>query len=110
MSPTGVFVAGKGSGFGVAVPADTTKRRVRFYVGGYYSKGQAQISMSDGSVPLYEDHSCTSSGSATGSYNCIYDVEYRAGSDGQKLQLGWTQFDNGSNVSLQSATVLAPTM
>jgi hypothetical protein len=104
---TGVYVTGIHNGVHVTVPAENMPRHVRFYVGGYKSVGQVQISLSDGSAPAVEDHSY---GSINDHFNVVYDVEYEAGSANQTLLLSWTMMagDNLGNVTLQSATLLAP--
>jgi hypothetical protein len=106
-STTGVYVLGNGSGASISVPADATPRHVRLYVGGFKSVGSVQVQLSDGSVPAYEDHSY---GSVNDRYNVTYDVEYQGSGPNQVLQLSWTMFsgDSQGNVTLQSATLLAP--
>lgn len=106
-STTGVYVTGIGDGASVTVPATNRPSHVRFYVGGYQATGQVKIQLSDGSAPDFEDHSY---GSINDRFNVVYDVEYEAGSANQTLLLSWTMMagDPGGNVTLQSATLLAP--
>jgi hypothetical protein len=106
-STTGVYTVGIGTGASLNVPADTTPRHVRLYVGGFKSVGSVQIQLSDGSVAAYEDHSY---GSVNDRFNVTYDVEYRGSGPGQVLQMSWTMLagDSQGNVTLQSTTLLAP--
>lgn len=104
---TGVYAGGIGNGFSLTAPADQTPRHLRLYVGGYKVTGQIKVTLSDGAAAMYMDHSY---GSINDSFNVVYDVEYEAGSPNQKLQLSWTAYAGEAfgNVTLQSATLLAP--
>jgi hypothetical protein len=106
-STTGVYMAGISTGASITVPADATRRHARFYLGGFMAIGEVQIQLSDGSVPVWEDHSY---GSANDRFNVTYDVEYEGSGPNQVLQVSWTMLtgDPQGNVTLQSATLLAP--
>lgn len=105
-STTGIYIGAVNTGVRITAPASQTAQHLRFYVGGFKSTGQVQIQLGGGGL-TYEDHSF---GSANGTYNVVYDVEYRAASANQTLTLSWTMLsgDPFGNVTLQSATLLAP--
>src|ERR1051325_1402236 len=50
---TGVYRIGRNSGFQFTVPADTTLRVLKVYVGTYAAKGSLQASLSDNSAASY---------------------------------------------------------
>jgi hypothetical protein len=104
-TPTGVYVIGLNNGFQVTVPANTTARTLRMYVGLWAAGGRFEASLSDGSAPVYLDTSLLDS---TTTSNAVYTLNYRAASAGQTLTIKWTVssiFNNWSNVTLQGATL-----
>src|SRR5206468_2781216 len=52
---TGVYFIGKSSGFRLSVPADTTVRRLKVYVGAFAAKGQFSAALGDNSAPAWSD-------------------------------------------------------
>jgi hypothetical protein len=104
---TGVYVLG--GGFKIAAPADTTVRRLRFYVGALNATGQIDVSLSDNSAPAYGDHQFSDGGGGNGS-DWVYTITYAASSPGQTLSVQWTgySFGIGGNVTLQSAALQIP--
>jgi len=102
---TGIYVIGMNNGFQVTVPADTTARTLKMYVGLWAAGGRFEASLSDGSAPTYVD---TSISNSAGTSNGVYTLNYQAGSPGQTLTVKWfvnTTFNQWSNVTLQGATL-----
>ena len=96
----------KGLDHGLAfdVPADTSPRVVRFYVGVNQAQGKLLAHMSDGSAPdLVDDSLLDLNGTSTRTYT----IQYRAGSAGQTLTISWTVESGIGNVNL-SAVMLSP--
>jgi hypothetical protein len=104
---TGVFAFGLNNGFQVTVPADSTPRTLKLYVGLWMAGGRLEATLSDGSASPYVDTSIVNS---TGGSNVVYTLNYRAGSNGQTLTLKWfanTTFDFWGNVTLQAAALIS---
>jgi hypothetical protein len=104
---TGVYaIAG---GFKITAPADTTVRRLRFYVGALNATGQIDVSLSDNSAPAYSDHQFKDNGGGNGS-DFVYTIDWAASSPSQTLAVQWTgfSFGLGGNVTLQSAALQIP--
>src|SRR5262245_36102986 len=107
---TGVWAYGvptKDSGFQITVPADTTLRTVKVYVGVFSAKGKFEASLSDNSATPYVD---TSFGNQMGNGpSGVYSITYAAQSAGQTLTIKWTLSSGGGNgnVTLQAAALTA---
>ncbi len=102
---TGLWVTGLNNGYQVTVPADTTARTLKMYVGLWRAGGRFEASLSDSSAPIYIDTSVVNS-SATS--NRVYTLNYQAASAGQTLTIKWTintTYHTHSNVTLQAATL-----
>jgi hypothetical protein len=104
---TGVYIAGQaGAGFELAVPADTTVRTLKLYVGVRSAQGKLEVSLSDGSALAWTDNSVQN---ASGTSNALYTIHFRAASAGHTLVVKWTSqtlFNPASgNVTLQAATL-----
>jgi hypothetical protein len=99
----GISIAGIGNGFTITVPADTTARTVKVYVGGSASGGKLVAHLSDASAPDYTDAAFF----GTGQYDAVYTLTYQAASAGQQLLVSWTQASGSGSVTLQGAA-LAP--
>jgi uncharacterized protein (TIGR03437 family) len=101
---TGVYRAGLGNGFNVVVPADTTTRTLRLFVGAFGAQGRLTAGLSDGSAANYTDITINSTTTAV---NGVYTLTYKAGSAGQTLSVFFTQNNNGTNgnVTLQAAAL-----
>lgn len=99
-----------GHGFTFTVPADTTQRALRVYVGVNNVRGQLTARLSDGSAPDYVDTSLFNATAADG----VYTLAYSAASAGQTLLVSWVEFPpDGDQVAgrlnLKAATLqLAP--
>ena len=107
---TGIYVIGMNNGFQVTVPADTTARTLKMYVGLWAAGGRFEASLSDGSAPTYVD---TSTSNSAGTSNAVYTLNYQAGSPGQTLTVKWyvnAIFNQWSNVTLQGATLFNGTV
>jgi hypothetical protein len=105
-SHTGVFKTGFTNGFEVTVPADTTLRRLKVYVGLYGTRGAFQAWLGDGSAPAYADASLDD---VYADRRIVYMLDFRAASAGQLLHVRYRStaaydFDYG-NVTLQAATL-----
>ncbi len=103
---TGVFITGLTNGFELSVPADTTPRQLKLYVGGYGAQGNFQAFLSDASAPAFTD---TSLSNVFGDIYALYTLNYAAASGGQALSIRYRvlelfDFDFG-NVTLQAATL-----
>ena len=104
-TPTGVYVIGLNNGFQITVPANTTARTLKVYVGLWAAGGKFEASLSDGSATAYLDTSLMDS---TTTSNVVYTLNYKAASAGRTLTIKWTVnsiFNNWSNVTLQGATL-----
>ncbi len=102
---TGDYVIGLNNGFQLTVPADTTPRTLRVYVGLWAAGGKFEAALSDASAANFTDSSLVNSG---GTANRIYTINYRAASAGQTMTVKWTAasvFNNWSNVTLQAAAL-----
>ena len=104
---TGLYVNGSpGNGFRITVPADTTTRVVRVYVGVWYAHGRMEAQLSDNSAPVYVDRSVNNNG---GSTDGLHTIRYRAASAGQTLTITYTMqstyYSPYGNVTMQAATL-----
>jgi hypothetical protein len=100
---TGVFVAGQGNGFRIAVPAGTTPMTLRVYVGAWNGQGRIVAHLSDGSAVDYAHVSQVSDPYRT--RLGVYTFTYKAASAGQTLTVTFTQESVTGNVTLQAATL-----
>ena len=106
-TPTGVYVMGANNGFRLALPADTTKRTLKLYVGVWAAQGKLEASLSDGSATAFSD---TALINQTATSNGVYTIDYQAGAAGQTLTVKWTTqatFKTYGNITLQAATLVA---
>jgi hypothetical protein len=102
-----VFIPGSGNGFRITAPADTTRRMLRLYVGGWQAQVRVHAFLSDGSSPAFTE--LFDSGGTT--VNKVFVLSYRAGSAGQTLTVEATVnavHDPWGNVTLQAATLSTP--
>ncbi len=111
---TGVWAYGVpaavGSGFELTVPADTTVRTLKVYVGAYAARGKLEARLSDSSAPAYTDSSLANL--STNGPSGVYLISYAAQSAGQSLSVKWTlEFANRrdiGNITLQAAALAVP--
>jgi hypothetical protein len=103
----GVFTTGVTNGFEITVPADTTPRTLKVYVGLYGAQGNFQSWLSDFSASAYTD--TTLSNFFDNAY-AVYTLTYTAASAGQALKVRYRSlnlFDQDfGNVTLQAATLI----
>ena len=100
-STQGLSISGTGNGFLITVPADTSFRTLKVYVGGSNSRGMLTAHLSDGSAPDFVDTGFSSAGQ----YDVVYTLNYLAASAGQQLNVMWTLFSGAGNVTLQGAAL-----
>ena len=111
VTPNALATSGYGHGFSFTVPADTTPRLLRVYVGVQNVRGQLTARLSDGSAADFVDSSLFNAGTA----DTYYQLVYTAASAGQTLTVNWLEIPpNGDQVggrlSLKAATLqLVPT-
>ncbi len=97
----GLYLPGQGSGFTLAVPADTQPRILHLYLGGWRAQGQLQASLSDGSAADFQ----ISLANLGGVFDRVVSVTYRAGSADQTLNLRYTLTGGTGNITLSAAAV-----
>jgi hypothetical protein len=102
----GVYVAGINNGFSITVPASTTPRTLRVYVGAKLARGEFTASLdgktfTDATLDMTDDPNSTEA-------NSIYTVVFNGSAANQVLTVRYTAIaTNGSNsyVMLQAATL-----
>ncbi len=108
-SIAGLYFTGIGDGYQLSVPAATTDRTLKLYLGVYNAKGTLEAKLSDGSVPSY----VAVLDNSTGSTDRVVTITYHADGTGVNLLVSFTVADNyGSvwgNVTLQAATLVSST-
>jgi hypothetical protein len=108
---TGVWAYGIptfGTGFEFTVPADTTTRTLKVYVGAFAARGTFDASLSDGSANSYSNSSLVNM--VGNGPSGTYTITYAAASAGQTLRVRWTLlmgFRPDANVTLQAAALSA---
>jgi hypothetical protein len=104
----GVFTTGVANGFEIVLPADTTARTARIYVGLYGAQGNFQAWLSDYSASAYAN---TTLSNFFGNDYGVYTLTYLAASPGQTLHVRYRSlrlFDQDfGNVTLQAVTLVA---
>ena len=110
-STTGIYEGG--GSFTFTVPADTTARLLKVYVGGVTAGTTFTASLSDGSAPDYTDSSLNSASAFAPDANHfygVYSIVYKAASAGKTLTITYTQVAGSGNITLGAATLqVAPT-
>jgi hypothetical protein len=103
---SGIYIVGTGNSFTITVPADTTSRTVKVYVGGWMSAGTLTAHLSDNSTADYTDSSFSNNGA---SYYAVYTITYKASAANQNLTVRWQMASGaaGGNVTLQAVTLRA---
>jgi chitodextrinase len=105
---TGIWVADLHNGLRFTVPADTSERALKVYVGVWKAKGRLEARLSDMSAPAFIDTGLEDCYDTT---NRIFTITYRAASAGQNLEVtlladGVFDLEYG-NVTLQAATLVS---
>lgn len=100
-----IFKSGAGNGFQLTVPADTTSKTLKLYVGSWQAKGKVEAFLSDGShVPYVEYIDSTS-----GMVNKVVTIKFNAATSGQTLTVRYfvetSHNENYGHVSLQGAAL-----
>ena len=107
-SPTGLYLSGQNNGFRITLPADTSVRTLRLYVGVWRTQGRILAQLSDGSAADFTDTSLVNSAGST--TLGVYTFNYSAASSGQTFTVTFTQLTATSgNVTLQAATLASVT-
>jgi hypothetical protein len=102
---TQIYTISTGGGFQFSVPAGTTLRTVRLYLGMTGStNAQLRAHLSDGSSPDLVDASLTGSGPYR---EIAYTISYRAASPGQILTLTWSLL-SGTVIFMHGAVLDPP--
>ncbi len=84
-----------GNGFTFTAPADPKERVLRVYVAGIEGAHcEFSAALSDGSAPEVKDDAWDGNRSngwspVPGAFSSVYEVRYRAASDGQTLRVEW---------------------
>jgi hypothetical protein len=103
---TGIYFNGIEDGCQFTVPADTTKKVLTVYAGGYSCQMQIQATLSDNSAPPYIDSSLNAAGGV--SLADAYTIEFSAGSAGQTLTVKVVCLTGTGNCTLMAATLAGP--
>ena len=86
----GVYMLGVGNGFELTVPADTTIKTIKLYVGAWTGRGRLEATLSDGSASPY----VATIDNPNGAIDKLITLQYKALSDGQSLRISYTLVDN----------------
>ncbi len=102
---TGIWTYGVRNGFQITVPADTTSRTLKLYVGVWRAQGKMKATVSGEGTATYNDASLSNISTTK---DGVYTFTYKAASSGQKLTVAFMvskSYDPFGNVTLQSATL-----
>jgi hypothetical protein len=100
---SGIYLNNNDNGFEISVPADTTVKTLKVYVGAYAAQMHFEAALSDNSAPQYVDESFQN---ASDGPNRAYVLNFAANSAGQKLVVRyWVINGDGGNVTLQAAAL-----
>ncbi|HEV8246519.1 MAG TPA: hypothetical protein VGP93_12155 [Polyangiaceae bacterium] len=107
---SGVSANDTNSGFTLSVPADTSPRTLKVYVGVSRAQGELHAYLSDNSATPYRDGSISDSSAA---HNGVYTLSYQAASADQTLYVTWANArdfstDFTDKVLLYAATLSGP--
>ena len=99
------YISGAGNGFEFVVPANTTAQTLKLYVAAMAAKGKLEVSLSDGSAPIYTGY-VDSAGIVT---TKLFTIDFKALNNGQAILIKYTvdsmYGNNGGGVSLQAAAL-----
>ena len=84
-----------------SVPADTTLRTLKVYLGGYITTSKVVATLSDGSAAPY----VATFGDLSTVYARIVIIKYRAAASGQKLTFKHTLAGGTNNINVQAVTL-----
>jgi len=102
---TGTTITGVGNGVQISVPADTSVRTLRVYVGGNNSQGKLEASLSDQSTPGITMYASNWESYGSGDYSKVYTLSYRANSANQSLTVKWTLTAGSGHIQWNAATL-----
>ena len=102
----GIFVAGEGTGFQFAVPADTTPRLLQVYVSAFSARMHFEASLSDNSATAFTDDSFDATQNLQAPLR-VYTLSYAAASSGQTLtvKVSVATDEGGGWITLHAATL-----
>jgi hypothetical protein len=100
----GIYMTGVGNGWQITVPAGTTPRTLKVYVGVFKAQGRLVAHLSDGSAV---DFTSTSLNNTTGTTNGVYTLTFATASNARNMTVKWTvnTAQTGGNITLQAATL-----
>lgn len=105
---TGIYLNGVGNGFQITIPADTTSKTLKLYVGVWSAQGKIQATLSDASASDFIDTSLSNTSATTGG---MFVISFRAASAGQTLTVKYTLLTafnpSYGNISFQAASLFA---
>jgi hypothetical protein len=99
----GVYDLGSSASFSMTVPADTSTRTLRLYVGGNDVDNRLTAHLSDSSVP--NAVFSTTGKNNGGAYVTPLEITFRAAATLQTLTLTWTALGSGGVTSWNAATL-----
>lgn len=102
----GVYSPQENNGFQLTVPADTTLKTLKVYVGAFAARGRFQATLSD-SATTFSSTALANSGNGPGG---VYTIQFAANSTNQTLTILWVLYNRmgaNGNVTLQAATLTA---
>jgi hypothetical protein len=102
-TPTGLYLGGAGHEFQLVLPADSTARTLKLYLGMNKVQAKLTVTLSDGSAAPFTD----TVDNPTGITYRTYTLSYKAAGPGRTLTVTWSlQTDHGSgSVQLHAATL-----
>jgi len=104
----GIYFNGLNDGYQITVPADTTKKVLTVYAGGYGATVNFQAALSDQSAPPYVNGSLVDPGGSSSGAADAYKIEFAAGTNNQTLTVTVTCATGGGNCTLIAATLADP--
>jgi hypothetical protein len=104
---TGIYFLGVNNGYQISVPADTVKKLLTVYAGGYGTIVNFRAALSDASAPPYADQSLSDPGGNSNGAADAYKMVFAAGSSNQTLAITviCDADYGGGNVTLIAATL-----
>jgi hypothetical protein len=107
VNTNGIYYVGLDNGYQITVPADTTKKILTVYAGGYGTIVNFTAAISDASAPPYVDESLVDPGGNSPGSADAYTMQFAAGSANQTLTVNVTCAADygGGNVTLMAATL-----
>ena len=99
----GIYFRDLNNGYTFTVPADTTPRTLKVYLGGYITTSKVVATLSDGSAAPY----VATFGDLSTGYARIVTIKYRAAASGQTLTFKHTLAGGTNNINVQAVTLQA---